>query len=1026
MRVEADIMSLCRIRFHFLGFAMVSFLNFKSKRNSLIRCLLGLLASLLNSNSDSVHAQQAAVRRFPAEGYYLSLVKVGEGRLEEAQHGFETAYQAARRVGDQHGIDSVPSLIRIGQSLCLQGDLAEGLKQLEAGLLLAKRCRSWTRFLQAQTISNRGLSNEMRGIQWFKSQRKTELGVFPESWPVSIGLGTILVEAAAGEAPGSTDVIRMDAIEIYLAQATALRLRYRLLGSMASAFPVSKEILEIYLPPRVEYPEVLRRCHNICHALALIGMGDTKSATQLLQSNLEVSGGWDHPLTGVALLALADLAIQSDDRQASLNLISESTLIFARLGQHDWLAEAVGMLASVSSVRRYPAGLEMLNSMATWLQSRSYLSHTATLAASAGLAAELENYPLAETRANQALKKTGKTVGPIPHFQVNARYALARAMIKQGKVDVGRTALESLLKSAQGDDLPGPLSRQLFQLEWLDALLDANQISAPVAAEIYDTLLDGPSKIDWLYEPWESLGAATADTSESGFRWLAMVARQADEEATIQAFERLNRIQCRFYLPFAGRELNLRILFHSESFKNSEEATSQMLILRKDFPAIDQNANMIQRQIAAARNVKSIDAKAWTQDERNLWTQLAQQCEQQEQRLLEASCSRTTIPNVFPPITTLDEVRSVIELQSDVKGAAILGFFVASHSTYGYLITKEHTDVWGVDRAILAKEKHTQLLEAIGVGQTPTKILATLKKPAWQSVAKELRDLLIPTEAQKQLSQSTSLTIVPHDWIWYVPFEIFNDNTKTVSQPWIARLAISYAPTLGIAVQNFAETRSPSRTLGVSKGGFFVAEKEIDDLLTKGIVESVSGTQHVDLQNKVHASQWSRLQFDQVWVAADTKLEYGTPFALMAYDAGGGTSLKQWLQLPLSAPTQLILIGSEVPAMAKNEGEGIELFRLSCCLAAMGNRSALVNRWCTRGESSQLLVKNFLELSSQLSAVQAWRRSVLMLWETPLQYATEPILGTLKKDFYQEVFNGSHPIFWSGTIPLGNTHPITK
>ena len=984
--------------------------------------VLSVLANLLVANFVGVHAQQAA-RRFPVDGYYLSLVKVGEGRLEEAQHGFETAYQAARRVGDQHGIDSVPSMIRIGQSLCLEGDLAEGVKQLEAGLLLAKRCRSWTRFLQAQPISNRGLGNEMRGIQWFKSQRKTELGVFPESWPVAIGLGTILVEAAAGEVPASTDVIRMDAIEIYLAQATALRLRYRLLGSMATELPMSNEILETYLPPRVEHPEVLRRCHNICHALALIGVGDTKSATQLLQGNLEVSGGWDHPLTGVALLALADLAIQSDDRQASLNLISESTLIFARLGQHDWLAEAVELLASVSSVRRYPAGLEMLNGIATWLQTRSYLSHTATLAASAGLAAELENYPLAESRANQALRKTGKSVGPIPHFQVNARYAITRAMIKQGKVDVGRTSLESLLKSARGNDLPGPLSRSLFQLKWLGDSLDANQISAPVAAEIYDKLLDGPSKIDWLYEPWESLGAATADISNAGFRWLAMVARQADKEATIQAFERLNRNQCKFYLPLAGRELNLRMLFHSESLKASKETASQMLILRKEFPAIDQNANMIQRQIAAARNVKSIDSKTWTQDERNLWTQLAQQCEQQEQRLLEASCFRRTIPSVFPPITTLKEVKSVLELQGTDNGAALLGFFVASNSTYGYLITNEHVEVWGVDRAILAKEKHALLLDAIGVGQSPTRVLATLKKPAWQSVAKELRDLLIPIEVQKQLSQSTSLTIVPHDWIWYVPFEIFSDSTNSASQPWIARLAISYAPTLGIAVQNFAETRSPSRTLGVSKSGFFVADKEMDESLSKGIIESVSGTQHVDLQTKVHASQWSRLQFDQVWVATDTKLEYGTPFAMMAYDAGGATSLLQWLQLPLSAPAQLILIGNEVPAMLKNEGEGVELFRLSCCLAAMGNRSALINRWSTRGESSQLLAKNFLEQSSQLSAVQAWRRSVLMLWETPLQYSTEPILGTHKKDSSQEEFTGSHPIFWSGTIPLGNTHP---
>ncbi len=114
--------------------------------------------------------------------------------------------------------------------------------------------------------------------------------------------------------------------------------------------------------------------------------GDRTAAMRLLRANLAMQNGWDHPLTGVALLALGDLAIQTDDRRQPIHMISESTLVFARLQQFDWLAEAVQQLSRVSPLRPQSGTLDGLNQIAAWSRTRSHLAYAAAVASSAAVA----------------------------------------------------------------------------------------------------------------------------------------------------------------------------------------------------------------------------------------------------------------------------------------------------------------------------------------------------------------------------------------------------------------------------------------------------------------------------------------------------------------------------------------------------------------------------------------------------------------------------------------------------------------
>ena len=101
----------------------------------------------------------------------------------------------------------------------------------------------------------------------------------------------------------------------------------------------------------------------------------------------------------------------------------------------------------------------------------------------------------------------------------------------------------------------------------------------------------------------------------------------------------------------------------------------------------------------------------------------------------------------------------------------------------------------------------------------------------------------------------------------------------------------------------------------------------------------------------------------------------------LVLDAGKiGSSLSDWIQLPLAGVDQLILPGFHTPAenALKRGGTGDEVFLAVCGLMASGSRTALISRWRVGGQSMIDLVREFVQELPHESAASAWRRSVLL------------------------------------------------
>jgi hypothetical protein len=972
-----------------------------------IAIVFGLVAFV---DTTKVVGQTGGVRRYPTDEYYTSLKMLRDGRLPEAQHGMETALKKSRHARDEIGIDAVPVMIRIGESLYLQGFHEEGIAQIDAALAASKRCRQWTQLLRPNPFSIRGFGNELRGIVWHSVGRKAQLGTFPDVWPVALGTGKILHELPS-ENLSSGEIVRFDIFELYLAQARGLWLRNRTFKTIGPDLLETREAIDAFPELRADVPEVFQRSHSICRGLALMGKGELEEAKKILKDSLEVQGGWDHPLTAVGLLGLADIALHQNDMSTSYSLLMDASVYFARHEQHEWLVEVAEMLATVGALERRRGTFEVLEQITAWAKPRSYLAHSGTMGTSAVLAMDLANDSVAESLATQSLRPISKSLGPTSRTREQATFVQARLALKRGFFEDGLAKLEEVASLLRGNEEKGPHFSCLIELRRVLALLSNGQMSSEKVHLHLNRLLDGPSEVAWRTDPIECSAAILLDLTKYGEVWLESIERLNDPKAMIMAFDRLQSIQQRQRLPMSARDLDLRLLFHSPLSRWDEPTRIELLKLRKGLPSIDQSANAIELQIEKARSIKSIEAKNWTTDEKLYWSQLAKQCDDQESRLMEACTQRRYIPQVFPKKLSIQSLSE--------NSRAVLGFFRSSKKFYGYALIDGTAEMWILERPDEAMVVYRNLSKSLGINGSPSQVLDSLTRNDWLTAAKALRRALVPDATWKRLETVEQLVIIPDDWLWYVPFELFPKLNSRVEQSLIASCAIRFAATPSL-VSSGKPSANP-RSLIVHQPLFFSHEKETDRSMVQDLQTAMGDAQQVESPSKVHATRWSRLQFDTVLVAASTKSQLGQPFAAMAYDSQSAASLRTWLRLPMHSPNTLALIGNEMPTGRTVDAHGIEVSRILFCLAASGNQTLLLSRWPSRGESSQLLMRNYVESSQYLSPANAWRRSVLSIWATPLLENNEFLLTPERKDRESmlENLNGRHPIFWANTMVVG-------
>ncbi len=943
--------------------------------------------------------------------YYTANDFFADGQTSQAAIVFEAALAQSRMVNNQRGIDSVPPLVKLGECYWEQCDIGMALERYDAALQISLASQRWLSLLKPLTGNIRAEAR-VREIPWAVNTRGTQLGAYNEAWPIALGSSDSLLETATGQLV-TGKMVSIDALEILRCQAIALRRRYQLLGPLAKHNPLARPLLKAFSVSLTGQSEAIQAAMNICSAMAAIGTGERVASAQLLTQNLSVGNGLDHPLTAVALLALADLAIESNEILLAEERALEASIVAGRAGQMDHLAEAVEYLSETGFVGgRDSVAAKMIQQIAQWSVAKSRMVTIRGQVEYARLSALVGDLETANKQCSISTTMLLPKPVVMPRAESVVRYAQARVAFLEGNLVEGINKLFESIAYLRGNE-KGIGSPALFQLDLALQLTKSKALDDTVAEVVLGELLRSPSAGHWRVHPLEQLDWLMVDKSEANTLLVEIQLRTRNvsemaavsDDATRKRYRRLNELESRVF--------DLKLIFHSDNrfVGNTAEASR----LRKQIPIADQNVAKIQQMIAPLQANPKWDIRKWTEDESRRWESAIRLSTSQESLLWAAAISPLVIAEAFPPRHSQEFLAKSLR-----PNDAVVMF--ASHGTtmrgYLYLSGKwrswEVGDFAGLERKTVSFLSEMQLLKNRDGSQ--------MERKNWGLARRiEIRNQLFPKDIWTNLIAAERWIVVPDGTLWYLPLEMLPLADGSNSLPCISEHAITYSPTLGL-VPFLLDAKSQSKSIhgiDVHLGDFLLP----DGHAAKAVREDLAAKKRfiVDLSGKpsTHApSHFFKIASD--CIHNYTPMNWDSIAPVLTDPNPNQSNIKSWSQLPWGSPASMLLTGvNALPPSPQATGD--EWLRLTLPLIAQGTRQFTVSRWPVGGESTVSLIRSFQENQEDLSVSDSWQRSVLTLWEEHFDQRNEPLFKGAPFANSENTVSGSHPLLWSGYLRIGDS-----
>ncbi len=961
----------------------------------------------------AVLAQASATRLvYPIGDFHVGKRLMFDGLTAAASHAFETSYRLSRTLDDQHGIDAVPSLCRNGQALYLSGDLTGALSNLNAGLSLSYASRFWTAYIDQIPIVLRPVEISDGRIAWVAEQRVSRLAIYPDAWPVVIGATSVIVEAKnpVNGLNLSYEPIFLDAVETFLSQAVALRIRNRLLGSLTEHYSLSKQLESMYAEVNPRMPEMLQRCQNICHAITLNGIGRSRQAKTLLEQNLTLDTGFDFPLTSIALLELANIAIDEKDFAQAKLRAGQASLLAARLQQFDILAESLDVLTNCADYEEPGQGLRIAENVLRWMEADFGLVYLTTLSNachSAALSRNINAYNLHSTKFDRAIRIKEVL---LPHLQASVFASRIKLNMSKNNPDNAKTSLKQLIGIATGSDTPTAILPQLVQATSIQiANREGNMPKKVLFAEL-SKLVQRPTDSQWMRDPWGSMVWDNLPLNDLYAMQASYLAASGTPEEFVQLLSDWHERQLRIQDPLLERALAFRRLLQYDAAKLSAEQKPAVEKLQARYNSLTTRSALLNERFTQLKLVAKPDGSDWSNDWHREWSQLVGLCTSQSKDYFTEASGTIHLPSLNGESIDFASLRNDL---SDEQ--AIVGFFKHENMLWGYYISKVETQYWVIPNDKNIVDLQMDLLRITAVYSDVPTLLKSLESPQdWLGVSAELTSALIPAEIEDKLSTAKQVSIVPFGRLWLLPFEMLSSGGNLATDVWLSRFAISYSLSLRSAAFSQASRETLTKVV-YSRPNFFSVENQVDSALQKSILESFDPQQtaFVTLTKENAANHpFPIAAARSVIVASDLVLQ--TPDTTgMVRQKDQALSILDPSMIDLVRPKELLFLDIQQKT-AERAFDNPEL--IASWLQSQrywGIDTLLWRQWPVNGESTEITAKELFTRTNQ-SFATALQSSVLNLWEVDLNSVQEQRFSAPTRRGNAQLLSGKMPIFWAG------------
>jgi len=966
-----------------------------------------IVAAMVVLSSRQTVCAQTGRGEVPGIEYWVARGTYYDGDYVSARKQFQDAAKSALIGVDGRWVDSACYHTMIGECYYELGDLTQALDQYSSALKMFLAYQNW--MLQVEFPQGLDPSQPSVPISWGTPTRTTRFAKYPPRYSLMQGVW------APGKLEGRSVLaeqkyaIPIRAAEIARCTALAIRRRREIMGPTCERDRLTDQVLTACMR-RPAPPNNWSQCWaSVQLGLAQSAAGKDTQALSELAKGLQAGGTYDHVLTSLALLEMADINFKQGKYETAGTLYLEATYTAAQFDQYDDMEDGFRGAQLCWLLSGKNAAFQPLSAATTWAgkQEIRKLEVALRLLAAENLTFLGDNAGAASLllSANKAmLRKEMQLAEPGARWN----FEMARVAFANGNLSDGAQHLGTAMKFQQG------ASRWLFQIGLADAMVTSGAVTEREADLLYTELLRDPEAKDWSTDPLESLTVACTSYAIALEHWFNIALSRKEPEKAMEIADRLRRHRFYSTLPLGGRLLALRWIL--EAPKDALDAKAQLqrqdlLLKYPRYAEISLQAAGVKERLDKLPLLPDNDSAR--KEQVDLLGQLGRLSATQEVMLRNIALRREPSDYVFPPNLAVKDLQKQLPDRT-----LVLSYINIGGKLYGFALGKEKYASFTVDTTPRLRNELAAIFKTWGhLDKNQTVDARDLQNVAWRQNARRLLKSLTNNMKDESWANFDEVIVVPDSVLWYLPFEALPLGDEQDAPLMISRVRVRCVPTLALAAPDPAPKTAFDRTAVVA-GKLFPR----DDLALAAaeygkISAAIPGAARL-MSNLPAVSSLFASQFDQLIVYHDLDETAKGPYdwAPCPVDKTKAASvLAEWFALPWEGPRQVILPGFHTPAEAafRKGGGGDELFLTSCAFLASGSKTVLLSRWRTAGQTSYDLAREFALESPFTSASSAWQRSVQLAMHNPLDPTHQPRLQPSNE---LDGMTTSHPFFWSGYL----------
>lgn len=924
--------------------------------------------------------------QYPTREYYVGLKAYRAGDLKSAFDLFEASVRGGRRDPQGRYIEAIPGLAMLGECYWQMGDLPSCRQNADQIIQILSR-HKFLRGVNWNSAIQPGVAVSKRAFLW-PDAAAVQVASFREMLPVASGQQVTADVLRQGGAIESLTYRNMDVAEIMRGIAIASYRRRVLLGPLTGNDPGANLLLDSIKYPAVMPPQIGKTMIGATRSVGYFGKRDDQRIITDAPS-MGFYGGTVHPLSAITMLAATNALVGSKKPETAVPAAMRTIHISAALGQLEFIGEAFQLAAGSANPQQAGPLAESASLIAGALVRESRFATLHCLIAGADAAVTAGNLEMATKLLTNAEALANRRDVTLPRFNAYAGYVRSRIAAASGSTITGTqsSALDKALVPMLTFALNTRNRRQVlvsmprvYQFNLIQQAIGNSRADNTITKLLEAYCEDPPIEV-WRRDPVDGLAAVMIDTSAAHVSRVNLAAATGYGEKLLQAID--DMLAARFHrrLPLGGRIAQVRAIARTDA-NDLPPAVAKM---RND------PGNPITEVVKAAAIAGKPTLAAMNTA---------------ETKACVAALSRIHLPQVTLP--TLEEKSPAANLPPKT---GLLTFTSVGKRVYATLSAKNKIVMWTVNGSSRVPSEIAKLLRGIGVGKTRGDRIP--QDESWKEDAVSLRRLLIPEDTTITAEKFDELIIVPDGPLWYLPFDLL-PFLEADSPLFGEQIKIRYAATPALALRPVS-TSPVSNKIGIATGKFFAPrDLELNQQIADSIVEVVTDPLRLpDANNTPTALMGSEI--GHLAIAApqtpNTSNILLTPMAPYEQRNPLG-NLAAWLRFPTKVPTNVILAGFRTPVGVGRMGDGSEVFGTLTTLNVAGVRNVLISRWAVGGNSTAILLKEFLQELPFIGMNESWQRAKLVLLGTNLDPAGEPLLTQAEHE--TEGLTGKQPLFWSG------------